>query len=674
MSPLIVGAGVPAVAAQQMFTPDITPGDYENRSAAGAGGTSNEHEVFRGGSVQNDGAMTKVSKSTTGESMYSETFKTGSSRSYLADGSTAELTTGNRQKATLNDEFSQTNGTRNVYVGGVQTSVIKNDRVDRIGSLNTAAAQAQKTILEGIHEKKNLFEIQRAEGGSIYSSSKQKKSGTPKPCPECSQGKTYPAINSKIEEELGKIQDTVLSFFEGLLNQLISAVIGAIAAFLGFSRAPKVDIKLPKIKIQFPGLELISFPPPPKCKVCRGSGESPFSYDGDWAPEPEKEKIKQEYEQASPQLAATEQALGDGGNYLLEVTRNMVVNVGCAMNMMSDVKYDKKGKKAPIGVTVGEERTYEKQGETPVLEKTHVDNLAGGTLSFIAGNGCNFVVGSRGLNFDCFGSCKLNGSIVQIGGSQVIVSSQNEVKIGSGSRLSLEGKALSLKSGSGQVLMENNLGVSGNMIIAGGAHIEGELCVNHVTAPLELQKTEKSPILLGQTNPKEAKILGYMQEEIEYEAILTIDGGCIYNMAGCVEGNAPVRIKLLRDVPIRSIGKSGAEPDVGSLYIYPHNHLFRNLPLTLTGSNKDVRAAGAAMEGKDPVPPSEPKNGLKGPPSLANKNFNDTEAVEDNYNCQEKIKVHLVSFDDKAESTPGYEASQSKTSFTQKSNSDWSVT
>jgi hypothetical protein len=673
MSPLVEGAAVPAVAAQEMYTPDIAPGDYENRESAGGTG-SVESQIYRGGSVQNDGAMTKVSKSTTGEAMYSETFKTGSGRTYLTDGTVADLQTSNKQTATLGDEFSQTNGTRNVYVGGTQTSVTKNDSILRVGSLNVAAAQAQKAILEGIHEKKNLFEIQRAEGGSIYSSSQQKKSGTPKPCPECSQGKTYPAINSNIEEQLNKIPEIAISFFEGLINDIINKVLGTISKFLGFSSAPRIKITLPKIKIKFPGLQLIPFPPTAKCKTCRGVGESPFSYDGTWDPEPEKENIKQEYEQASPQLTATEQAMGDGGNYLVEVTRNMVVNVGCAMNMMSDVKFDKKGKKAPVGLTVGEERTYAKHGETPVLEKTHVDNLAGGSLSFIAGNCCNFIVGSRGLNFDCFGSVRLNGSIVQIGGSQVIVSSQNEVKISSGSRLSLEGKALSLKGGGGQVLMENNLGVAGNMMVAGGAHIEGELCVNHITAPLELQRTDYVPMLKGQTNPIEPKIIGYIQEEVEMECDITVDLGGILNIAGPVTGTSRGRIKLLADIPIRSIGKDGAEPDPESLHVYPHYHLFRNIPITLTGSNKEVREIGKQMEGKDPVPPKEPKFEVKGTEAQKNQHFVEPSMLEENFSGEEDRLYKPVSFDEDSPTGDWYQEPDNTTSFAQSDNSDWSVT
>lgn len=676
LEPLVLGASPSAAGTQSMFTPDITPGEYENASGStttARGGTpaseNIENQIYRAGSVRNTGAMTETIKSTTGESTYSLTHKSGTGSAILDDGTSSNFASADKQNATMGNEYADTRGSKNVAVAGKYNLNSKDDYIVRIGSLNTSAAQAQKSILEGIHDTKNLFEIQRTEGGSIYSSTKQKKSGTPKPCPECSQGKKYPAVNSKVLEELLKIPDTVISWAEGILQSAVDAVLGALSSLLPFlGKTLTYKVELPKLNINFPGLELINFPPPAKCKVCRGKAESPFSYDGDWAPEPEKEKVQQLYEDAAPSIAAAEASIGSGGNASMEITRNMVINVGCAVNTMSDIRIDKKGKKTPIGITVGEERTYQKQGETPLVEKVHVDDLAGGTFTLIAGNGANFICGSRGLNFDCFGCTRISGSHVDIGGAQVNISSQNEVNLSSGSALNLKGAAMSLGSGSGQILVENNLGVSGNAILQGGAHVEGELCVNHVTAPLEIQKTEMAPLLMGQTHPKASKKLGYLQKGTQLRYAPMGLTGLKDSLGG--ECNSPGGgiITIDEDTPIYTLGADGAEPDEQSLYVYPHNHLFRNLPLTLTGSNKDVRAAGAAMEGKKPVPPSEVKNGMKGPPELADANFGDADVIEENQNSKEDIKMKLISFKDQGGNSG---TSENQTTFEQESNSEW---
>ena len=667
LEPLVIGGAPSAAGAQAMFTPDITPGEYENASSES--GASVEGTIFRAGQVRNTGAITETIKSTTGESTYEMTHKTGTGHAILDDGTVSDFSSADAQRATMGSEYADTRGSKNVAVAGKYNLNSKDDYVVRIGSLNTSAAQAQKSLLEGIHDNKNLFEIQRTEGGSIYSSTKQKKSGTPKPCPECSQGKKYPAINSNVLEELSKLPDTVLSWTEGALQKAVDSVLGALSSLLPFlGKTLEYKVELPKPNITFPGLELINFPPPSKCKVCRGKAESPFSYDGEWAPEPEKEKIQQLYEEAAPSIAAAEASLGTGGNASMEVTRNMVINVGCAVNTMSDIRIDKKGKKTAVGVSVGEERTYQKQAETPLIETVHVDDLAGGTFTLIAGNGANFITGARGLNFDCFGTTRISGSHVNIAGAQVNIASQNEVNLSSGSALNLKGAALSLGSGSGQILVENNLGVTGNAILQGGAHIEGELCVNHITAPMELQKTEMSPMLMGQTHPKASKKLGFLQKGTQIRIAPMGVTGLKDSVGGEVTAPAGAIITIDDDVPIFTLGADGAEPDEQSLFVYPHDHIFRNLPLTLTGSNKDVRVAGAAMEGKQPVPPSEVKNGVKGPPEFADTHFGNADTIEQNQNSSEKLEMKLVSFKPKE---GGGGSNSNKAEFEQSSYPEW---
>jgi hypothetical protein len=663
MEPVVIGADPAAGGAQEIFTPDMSPGEYENSSTAG---DSPESKIFRGGSVENTGAMTRISKSTTGEAIYSETHKSGSSKTILNDGTVASLAAANQQDAVLGDKFQDVRGSRNTHVAGQQTSVVKGDHIVRIGSGNVAAAQAEKAVLEGIHDSKSLFEIQRTEGGSIYSSTKQKKSGAPKPCPECSQGKTYQAVNINIEEEINKIPNTVISWAEGFIKGLLDKIVGALEALppiviagrniQPFQQIPEPNIELPKNIVKLPGLKSITWPPPSECKVCRGKGESPFSYDGDWDPEPEKEKIKQMYEDAGGQLAAIDEALGDGGNHMVEVTRNMVINVGGALNTMSDVRVDKKGKKVATGITVGKQRTYQTQGESPLFEKVHVDNLKGGQFTCIAGNGANFVVGSRGLNFDCFGSVKVNGSCVKIGGSQVIIASKNEVSISSECRLALEGKALSMKSGTGQVMMENNMGVSGNMIVGGGAHIEGELCVNHVTAPIEFQLTEPAPILQGQINGEVTKKIGFLPGGTDLKLVIKSGAGAVKvgGVPGNLEPGIEVTFTFPEDIPIWSKGNSST-PDEKSIFIYPHDHVFRNLPLTLVGSNEGVREAGAQMNDMKPVPPGKIANGRKGPESMKTPVVNADSLNSKSFKGDQKLEVKSMTFEKQPDADSGDE-------------------
>lgn len=608
-----------------------------------------EKKTYRAGGWQSSGCMSRTTKSTTGDQVFQETHSSGTGWGVLNDGTKTSIAVSNEQSAVLGDRFEDIRGSGNQYVAGQKTTVTKGDFNIKVGSLNAAAANLDALVKEGIHKEKNKFEIQRTDYKSMYNSNEQTKAGAPAPCPECSQGKTYPAVNSNIEEELNKIVATPLNWLLNIVSN--------------FAKSIGINIELPDIKIKFPGLELIPFPPTAKCKICQGKGQSQWSYEGQWTPEPGKEKIKQMYEEAGNTLAGAEEGMGDGGNYLVEVSRNMMINVGMATNKMSDIRIDDKGKKSPYGVTIGEERVYQKQAESPLIEKVHVDNLMGGTFTLYAGNGANFVVGGRGLNFDCFGSTKINGSKVDISGAQVNISSRNEVNLRSDARLAIEGKMLSMKSSSGQVVMENNMGVTGNMIVAGGAHIEGELFANHITGPMELQSTEKTPILYGQSNPKDEKKVGFIKRGTTIRCKIAVKAPGIWNFAGNVQGESADCLVTILDEPENNIPvisavmpaeagegatdvQAESSPDKCGVLVYPHNHLFRSIPMTLMGSNKEMRMKAAALENKEPYAATESKfEPQKGPESTRGKNYVDKKMWEENAAGGETMEPYFINMD-----------------------------
>ena len=54
-------------------------------------------------------------------------------------------------------------------------------------------------------------------------------------------------------------------------------------------------------------------------------------------------------------------------------------------------------------------------------------------------------------------------------------------------------------------MVDSNFGVNGNVIIKGGLHVDGELSINHITAPKEIQETEGT-MVYGTTDA--AKVIG----------------------------------------------------------------------------------------------------------------------------------------------------------------------
>lgn len=113
-------------------------------------------------------------------------------------------------------------------------------------------------------------------------------------------------------------------------------------------------------------------------------------------------------------------------------------------------------------------------------------------------------------------------------------------------------KSISLRS-QRQVLVQPSLGVRNNLKVGGGAYIEGEVFVHHITAPVEVQETHGVK-LFGKFN------VGCDRQLKIGEALID---GCYY--------------------PVYALSAENL------IQNYPHSHHFNNLPLRLGNSNDDVR-------------------------------------------------------------------------------------
>ena len=151
-------------------------------------------------------------------------------------------------------------------------------------------------------------------------------------------------------------------------------------------------------------------------------------------------------------------------------------------------------------------------------------------------------------------------------GEQVNIGSQNEVVIDGGKRLELVADILTIRNRKNkQVLVDSNLGVSQNVVIGGGLHVEGELSVQHITAPVEIQETEQS------------EVYGKLLSGLSFTALVC---------------GVPCPIVLVSD----------SNDDL--VKVYDHSHHFKNLPLHLKASNDGVRKKGKLCNEPGRVPAS----------------------------------------------------------------------
>ena len=247
----------------------------------------------------------------------------------------------------------------------------------------------------------------------------------------------------------------------------------------------------------------------------------------------------------------------------------MKVNlIGLGFNSFPSIRIDDVGKIVRDKVSIFPKGVLTSFSPSPLIEYTHVDDLPGGTYSLNVCNRYNLHVGAGGVSLKTYGPVDISGSITNITGQQINIASENEINIAAGKRLDIKAEILTLRQTKGkQVLVDSNLGVSQNVIVGGGMHVEGELTVQHITGPLEVQETHVTKAygqLVGGT------LIGHAQ----------IGGGS----SG---GSWPV---YAAGTPM-------------SLFAYDHSHLYNNIPMTYANDSDSVRKVAKILEEAAKVPP-----------------------------------------------------------------------
>ena len=110
-----------------------------------------------------------------------------------------------------------------------------------------------------------------------------------------------------------------------------------------------------------------------------------------------------------------------------------------------------------------------------------------------------------------------------------------------------------------------------------GASVEGELFVQHITAPTEYQVTELTKVF--------AKLLA----GLEFKATIVLPG---------VAPASKSTITTSTDAVVTLMSDSNDD----RVECYDHSHIFKNLPLTLHNSNALVREAATILNGTTRAP------------------------------------------------------------------------
>ena len=579
-TPVVFGYSPSASTYKQIYDDTNYPSGYENNDPSKESNPENSKRRqltamnYKGGSISFNG--------TDNEEAVSIAHDSGSHTEFNNSGKKS-LVMGQSSKLVKGAQFTTVEDTYSFKCGDNSDISVAGDIKIQVGNADYAAAQKWKDAAANIHAVKSLPETQNSGSDSFFSSPLAKKSGKNPPCPACSQGRSLNTLTGGNGDK-----DNKAAIAGGQMSFKDSAIKSAMNLFGGAKT--KLGIK-DAAKEQYPKTE--------KCKVCNGAGISPSTMGGSYPKDPRKDEIGNLYLNSAQDFFEAENALGNGGSIILNVTKDFFLSVGCAANDLDSVRINKSGAAHDIAIKLdGAKGLYPSQVVSSVVEKVHVDKFPGGQFTIDAQQGVNLLGGSGGFDLSTTGALSLYGTVAELTGEQLNLSSKSGLNIATGEVLSLKAPNISIQSDN-QTFIKNNLAIDGNVVCRGGVLVQGELFTQHITAPLCIQETETQDILYGTSFPNAPRKIGFIK----------VGQDILANISGI--GQRVITI-LSVPVPIYSTD-SGQIADDGCAYVYPHSHLFRNLPLTLKGTYEEVRGNASGVDGNTIVESKKVENGLTAP-------------------------------------------------------------
>lgn len=504
----------------------------------------------------------------------------------------------------IDDVSIQLNGNLSIHLDKDIDFVHLGDKLTKVGDVDKwqpEYEEIRKKIKESLEPKKQLFEIQRTKFHNELDQSKdQKKSGSLAKC-------SIEPIEIKILKTDSPSEWTPPTYTscQRVLGELVDNE-DIYDTFTGSGGKSPDDGWY--------------------CLNCWGTEESPSSQDGKWDSEPAKKQIEKEMVNLTKPLAEHEKQLGqnkhrDGGSDINKIAGDKIESIGLAFNDLAAYRVDPHGKLIPHNIVVDPfgGSVYKTYKNAPLLERVHVDDLPGGNHTVQVGNRYNLNVGSGGISIKTSGHVELFGSSLRLLSEQITMHSRLGTEISSNDHIRLEAPNIALKpiitereiedaSGNirdlpangknktekeGQVLIEGNLGVERNLIVKGGAHIEGELSIHHITGPCEYQITEED-FEFGTSSNCESAVEGEgdCMEPSMGPTYADIVGGCLIGIAIGEDSNGDTHALEVYSVCAPS-----------SVLVHPHYHRFKNIPLKLFRDEITLeRTYGDVTENKDIMP------------------------------------------------------------------------
>ena len=237
------------------------------------------------------------------------------------------------------------------------------------------------------------------------------------------------------------------------------------------------------------------------------TGYSPSTEEGSWMEETLKfvdlPKVMQD---ALYKTSSNFSRIGDQGTKIEKITTSKVEVIGAMFNDIPSFRVDPIGKLRLDGLFVTQQSTVPYYLPSPHVEPVDVPQIPGGDYNLTVGNKWVVSVGSNGIVIQTTGSMQFSGGISQIATEELTLSSKHDMVIDGGERITIRGRKVTINPVEHNALtVDGQLHVLRNTIIRGGLLAEGEVAIQHVTAPGEIAVTgfemyeEMSSLVTGES-------------------------------------------------------------------------------------------------------------------------------------------------------------------------------
>lgn len=306
-------------------------------------------------------------------------------------------------------------------------------------------------------------------------------------------------------------------------------------------------------------------------------------------------------------LIPIESNIKAGGNQIISYEKDKHESIGSVVNEFASIRKDDSGEFRPKTVSIEGKGAFVNYSAVAYTEEVENSRFPCGTYSLNVSNKYDVSVGAGGAGIATTGNMKLGAkgrTLISSAEEMNITSGNGNVNIRAGHNVSIKGDSLTLETPN-QVVVNASLGVARNAIINGCAFVDGELYVNHITCPAEVQYTGGGIGSFGQFMTASG-INGDGKGGGGTTVIAYADVSYIKDLYNSIQASkAPWT--LPDKVPVLVLSESGtglassagnggsrSNPEY-SVFVYPHEHPFNNIPLSFTTGNEQMRARASIL-------------------------------------------------------------------------------